>query len=264
MIGDLSSHAPLIVIVLGGCFGAIVGSFMATIALRWPQQQRVSHGRSRCDNCGQVLRFWELVPILSWLLLRGRCSRCGAAIAPSHLAIELTAAAIGAAAVAIAPNLGGVMLALLGWQLLLLGWLDARHMWLPHLLSGLLAVSGLTGGGLAMAGLAIDASAPDRVIGLLVGYGGLALVALAYRAIRGRDGLGGGDAPMLGAIGAWTGWAVLPLILLLAAVAGLATALVRGLRRSGDEHLQWQNMRLPLGTLLALATPCALLVMQRI
>ena len=250
---------PVLSAVAGAFAGAIIGSFIATIALRWPDGRSISARRSSCDGCGEVLRFWELIPILSWIALRGRCARCGAGIAPTHAVIEVGSALIGGAALWFSPDGGGMVLAMLGWQLLLLGWLDAHHMWLPHGLSGLLAASGLGLGGYAMASVDLTVTASDRLIGLVVGYGALALIALAYRALRGRDGLGGGDAPMLGAIGAWLGWAMLPMVVLFAALAGIALALCRiPMRHRVDTDTDWRTMRLPLGTLMALAVPAVL------
>lgn len=177
--------------------------------------------------------------------------------------IECACAFIGAVALYFAPNPGGVALALLVWQLLLLGWLDAWHWWLPHALSAALAVSGLLFGGVAMAALGLNATPIDRMIGMAGGFAALAFIALVYRVLRGREGLGGGDAPMLGAIGAWVGWATLPLVLLLAALAGIAVALVRGVRRTdGDTAEPLSQMRLPLGTLMAMATPFAVMAMR--
>lgn len=176
--------------------------------------------------------------------------------------MELIAAMIGAAAMAASPDLGGVALALFGWQLLLLGWLDARHYWLPHRLSVLLAASGLALGGLAMEGVGLTVSLPDRLIGAVAGYVPLALLATVYHRLRGREGLGGGDAPMFGAIGAWVGWAALPMLLLLASCAGLAVALARlSAARIDRRDVAIMTMRLPFGTLMALAAPVALAVM---
>lgn len=252
-------HGPLAA-GLGAIAGAIMGSFMATLALRWPDGRSVVHGRSACDGCGRVLTTLDLIPMVSWLALRGRCRKCGATIDRTHIIIEVAAAAIGGAAFAFATKLGGVALTLLGWQLLLLGWLDARHWWLPHRLSASLAITGLALGGFAMAAVGQEVPLKDRVIGMVAGYVLLALIALVYRAYRGRDGLGGGDAPMFGAIGAWVGWAALPLVLLLAALAGITVALVRVVHSvGGDATEPFTQMRLPLGTLIALATPFALL-----
>lgn len=259
----MDAHSVLIGV--GTIAGAIAGSFLSTIALRWPAGGSVATGRSRCDQCGATLGVRDLVPILSWLWTRGRCRHCGRAIAHDHILIEVAAALIGGAAMAFAPGWGGAALALLGWQLLLSGWLDARHFWLPHVLSAVLCLSGLALGGQAMAALGMAVPLTDRLIAAVAGYALLWLVGAGYRRMRGRDGLGGGDAPFLGAMGAWTGWQLLPFLLLLAALGGIAIALARhgrGATARGTAGLAEQ--RLPLGTLLALALPFALAVAQRL
>ena len=139
------------------------------------------------------------------------------------------------------PDLGGIGWAVLGWMLLTLAVLDWRHFWLPDALTLPLAFLGLT---LGM--WATDVVLIDRIIGTAVGYGALLAIALAYRALRGRDGLGLGDAKLLGALGAWFGWQALPFILLIAAVAGLLVMVATGRARD-------RTARVPLGTFLALA-----------
>jgi leader peptidase (prepilin peptidase)/N-methyltransferase len=222
----------------GALLGAIAGSFIATLCLRWPKGVQASSGRSRCDGCGRALAPLELVPLLSGLVARGRCRSCGAPIDPLHWRVELAAAAVGAAAMLVSPDLRGAALTLFGWLLLPLAILDARHFWLPDRLTTALAVAGLLAGG-ALSG----APLPHRLIGGAVGFGALALIAWGYRRLRSRDGLGGGDPKLLGAIGLWTGWAALPAILVIASLAGLALAL---LRRHGPGEA------VPFGSLLAL------------
>ena len=224
--------------------GAIVGSFAAALASRWPAGRTVVRGRSACDACGRTLGARELVPLLSALVQRGRCRGCRAKIDPLHWRIELAAAAIGAASGWVAPGAEGVAGAAFGWLLLTLAALDVVAFWLPDRLTGLLAVGGVLGG---LAG--IDPSIGDRAIG---GAGGFALlwgVAWTYRRLRGCEGMGGGDPKLFGAIGLWLGWRMLPAVLLTASLAGLGVVLARALtgRRValGDA--------LPLGALLAIA-----------
>lgn len=203
----------------GGLIGAIVGSFIATLCIRWPRGEQAAGGRSRCDGCGRPLEAIELVPIASGLLSRGMCRTCGAPIDPLHLKVELAAAAIGATALAIEPNLRGAGLALFCWLLLAPALLDARYHWLPDRLTAALAITGLAVGGLLSAVPILH-----RLIGGAAGFGALAMLAIVYRRVRGREGLGAGDSKLLGAIGLWTGWAALPAILLIASFAGLGLA----------------------------------------
>jgi leader peptidase (prepilin peptidase) / N-methyltransferase len=230
--------------LLGGMAGAIAGSFLGTLALRWPEGRGVMRGRSACDGCGRTLGIVDLVPILSAVLLRGRCRSCGAAIDPLHARVEMGCAIIGAIACGVMPGFAGAGWSLLMWLLLTLAVLDWRHFWLPDALTLPLAFLGLT------AGLWVtDPSLPDRLIGAAGGYLILLTVAVLYRTTRGREGLGLGDAKLLGALGAWFGWQALPFILLLGASLGLLGALA-GIASGRTVD---RSTRLPLGTCLALA-----------
>lgn len=238
--------------LIGGLAGAILGSFLATLILRWPQGRSVMRGRSACDGCGRTLGARDLIPLFSAMMQRGRCRSCGAAIDPLHGRVEAGCAVIGALALGAMPNLGGIGWAVFGWLLLTLAVLDWRHFWLPDALTLPLAFLGFT------IGLwATDVALVDRAIGAAAGYGALLAVALGYRAVRGRDGLGLGDAKLLGALGAWMGWQALPFILLIASVTGLLVMLMTGLVKAA-------GARVPLGTFLALAAVPAWIIVQRI
>lgn len=225
--------------IAGAIAGAIAGSFLATLILRWPADRQVVSGRSSCDSCRRTLGLLDLVPIGSWLWTRGRCRSCGERIDPLHLWVELAAAGAGGLALLLAPGLRGIVLALMFWQLLALALLDARHYWLPDRLTLLLAVTGL-----GLAGLAPGAPLAQRLIGGGLGFASLWLIATAYRRLSGREGLGAGDAKLLGAIGCWLGWMALAPVVLMASLGGLAVALVT--RRKRLDHL-------PFGTFLAAA-----------
>lgn len=228
-------------ILLGAIAGSIAGSFAGALVTRWPLGRSVGAGRSRCDSCGRVLAPRELVPVLSFLYARGRCGTCGAAIPPDHLAAEIACALVGATAFAAAPPAVALAGALFGWTLVVLALLDLRHFWLPDRLTLPLAAIGVAA---AAGGAGVPFA--DSLIGAAVGYASLALIAWGYRALRHREGMGGGDPKLFAAIGAWLGWQMLPPVLLLASVVGLASAGLRGSRPAGTDQL-------PLGTFLALA-----------
>ncbi|HEV2567775.1 A24 family peptidase [Sphingomonas sp.] len=230
--------------VIGFLFGAIVGSFLATAAIRWPAGEQAASGRSRCDHCRRTLSPFDLIPIVSFLVRRGRCASCGKAIDRKHLLIEIASAAIGGLSFSLAPGLAGVGGAVFGWGLLLLAVLDVEHFWLPDRATGTLTL-------LAIAfGAAGAAPFPnDRLIGMAAGFLSLWLIGRAYRLVRKREGLGGGDPKLFGAIGAWLGWAALPTVFLLAGLAGIGSAL---LARARGEAIS-ATTSLPLGALLAVA-----------
>ncbi|WP_294319074.1 A24 family peptidase [uncultured Sphingomonas sp.] len=238
----MSAVPPSLWPILLGIVGAVFGSFIATVAIRWPAGRSVLAGRSACDGCGRTLTAFELVPLLSFVALRGRCRTCGTRIAPGHVVTEILGAGIGIVAGMVAPGAEGVAGAACGWLLLALGAIDLAALWLPDALTGALAVVAIAGGA---AGLGVDLHA--RLIGGIAGFGVLWLVAELYRRVRGRIGLGGGDPKLFGAIGLWLGWRALPQVLLFAALTGLAVVLA--LTLAGRRMTA--NDRLPLGTLLA-------------
>lgn len=237
---------------IGLVLGLVFGSFLGALALRWPRGESVLRGRSHCDGCGMTLTPRDLVPVLSALAARLRCRACGMRIDPAHMLMELGCAGIGVAAFGlIADPLGALGWSLFGWLLLALAVLDWRHFWLPDALTLPLAFLGLTIGPFAT-----DTAMMDRWIGAGGGYGALMAIALGYRALRGREGLGWGDAKLLGAIGAWAGWMTLPFVLLIAALLGLGWAGIAAVRDGGLRA----DMRLPLGTFLCLAAVPGMIV----
>lgn len=241
--------STVFVVAVMGVLGLLVGSFLAAVSVRLPRDEDIVFARSRCMSCERQLAPWQMIPVFSWLAQRGRCGWCRAAVSPRYLLIELTAGGMGVwAALAMGRDLTSswlmvVATAALGWQLLLIAIIDAEHFWLPDQLTWPLAGTGLIATG-AMAG-----GAPwPQIIGMFVGFGLLWLIAFSYRCIRGREGLGGGDPFLMGAIGAWVGWTGLPSVMIWACAGGFSLVLARLLLRrkvSGED-------RLPFGTFLAL------------
>nr|WP_314444177.1 prepilin peptidase [uncultured Sphingomonas sp.] len=215
-------------VTIGGLLGAIIGSFLATLCLRWPDERSVVTGRSCCDGCGKPIPARHLVPLVSGLAAGGKAWCCGARIDPLHLRVEWAAALIAGMAIAIEPSWRGAALAGLGFLLLPLFVLDSRHFWLPDRLVLLLALAGLPLGGL----VSQDALS-SRAVTALVAGAGLAVLAILYRRIRGRDGLGGGDPKLLAALALWLGPQLTVATLLGAALLGLAEALWK--RRQASE-----------------------------
>jgi leader peptidase (prepilin peptidase) / N-methyltransferase len=182
--------------------------------------------------------------LISHIVQRGRCTVCGARIDPAHLWIELICGLVGGLALWLSPDASGVAGAIFGWLLVALAALDLRHFWLPDRLTALLALGGLAAG---LAGL--EPPLGERIIGGIAGFGILTLIALTYRALRKREGLGGGDPKLLGGIGLWLGWQALPLVVLGASGVGIAWVLLRMLLGKAVRA----DDRLPFGTLLAMS-----------
>lgn len=204
-----------------------VGSFLALLAGRYGSGRSVLFGRSTCDSCGRMLAARDLVPLVSWTFLRGRCRNCGARIDAATVLIEL-AALIGA--VIASATLSGPYIwagCILAWWLIAIAAIDAWHLEIPDWLSLPLLLLGL------LVALWQGAwPAFDSAIGAACGFAAFTVIAWVYRRVRGRVGLGEGDARLLAAAGAWVGWQGLASVVLYGAVAALAYALAAGAVRS--------------------------------
>ncbi len=222
-----------------------IGSFLGLLIRRLPDGAPIARDRSRCETCGTTLRARDLVPFLSWLVAGGRCRYCRQPLGWFYPAVELAALAVAVASVLIDGGQRAWLDCVLGWWLLALGWIDLRSWLLPDALTLPLIIAGLA------AGFMFD---PDqlvnRALGAALGYASLMTIAALYRALRGREGLGGGDAKLLAASGAWLGAPALPQVILLAALSALAAA---GFLRLAGFRLSIHSA-LPFGPFLALAT----------
>jgi leader peptidase (prepilin peptidase)/N-methyltransferase len=222
-----------------------IGSFLGLLIRRLPDGSPIARGRSHCETCGATLRARDLVPILSWLMTGARCRYCNQPLGWFYPGVELAALAVALAAVLIDGGQRAWVDCLLGWWLLALGWIDLRSWLLPDVLTLPLIIAGL-----AAAFLFSPDQLADRALGAALGYLSLMAIAALYRALRGREGLGGGDAKLLAASGAWLGAAALPQVVLLAALSALAAAAC--LRLAGIRL--GIHSALPFGPFLAFAT----------
>jgi leader peptidase (prepilin peptidase) / N-methyltransferase len=222
------------------------GSFLGVVIRRLPKGRPLLLARSQCENCGRVLRPWELVPIVSWFALRGRCASCNVGIGTFYPLVELAAVLAVLGPVLVSPTDATWLWVScgLGWTLLALGWIDWELFQLPDILTLPLILAGLA----VTFILNLNALA-DRALAAAAGYISLQLLNAGYRRLRGHDGLGQGDTKLFAACGAWAGLAALPLVLLLGALTGLGIA---GLRALSGETLSRQT-RIPFGTCLAFA-----------
>ena len=240
LIDDVISYAASAVII-----APFIGSFTGVVIRRLPAGEGFVTGRSRCDHCGATLSARDLIPILSYVLYRGRCRICGGPIGWFHIAVELAALIIALIAAETIDGPEVWIACAFGWWLLTASWIDAEHYELPDALTLPLILAGI------IATYFIDReSIFSHALGAALGYGGFRLVAFLYRFIRQRDGLGEGDARLLAASGAWLGWEALPQVILVSAMTGLIFALA--LRVSGRQ-IDGVTM-LPFGPFLALAT----------
>ncbi|WP_428487837.1 prepilin peptidase [Rhodopila sp.] len=222
-----------------------VGSFMGVLIIRLPAGAPVVFSRSACPHCGTRLNGWELVPLASFVTLRGRCRHCRQPIGRFHPAVELAAVVVAAWAALADPDPLRLWADCgLGWSLLTLAWIDCTSFLLPDVLTLPLLLAGLA--------LTLDMqpeALTDRCLAAMFGYLSFQGLAFAYRRLRGRHGLGGGDAKLLAAAGAWCGLALLPFVILGSAVAGLLAAL--GLALTGRPVTS--RTRIPFGPCIAVA-----------
>ncbi len=212
-----------------------IGSFVGVLIKRLPLETPVILTRSECDFCHQKLAWRDLIPFWSWLSTRGRCRHCAQALGWFYPAVELSALAVALWAGLVAPGWIAWAGAGLGWTLLALAWIDEEHGYLPDVLTLPLGI-----GGLIVAWFIEPDRLPSHLIGAAAGFAVLACAAWLYRALRHRDGLGPGDAKLLGALGAWVAWQGLPTVIIYAAASGLilvAIRAMRGRRTKLDERL---------------------------
>jgi len=236
---------PLDLIHAGAfALGAIVGSFANVCIHRMPRGESVVSPPSRCPRCGERIAFYDNVPILSWLLLRGRCRRCGSAISFRYPLVEGAMALLFlSASLAYGPTPEALAAMLLGSASLILVATDLESRILPDEVTlGTLALGLLLAGARDVLGrragqpfVLADSHAFEAVLGAALGAGFLLAVRAAYEKLRGMEGMGLGDVKMIAMIGALTGPVGTLLALFLASLAG---ALLGG-ALAGFRRLSW-------------------------
>ncbi|HSJ26065.1 MAG TPA: prepilin peptidase [Longimicrobiales bacterium] len=239
-----------LLLLWAGIIGAAVGSFLNVCIYRWPAEQSVISPPSRCPGCETQLRWRDNVPILGWLMLRGRCRYCGVSISAQYPLIELATALIWMAAVArFGLELEAMRSAVFLTILLGIAMTDAQHMVIPDQFT-------LVGAGIGL----VLAPAPGGIglttalVGAVVGYVLLWLVKLAAEKALRKPALGIGDIHMMVFVGAFTGLSGMLLTLMLGSFLGLLIgAPLAALRRDGPV----MGTYLPLGVFLAMGAAIA-------
>lgn len=214
-------------ILTAGLFGAVIGSFLNVLIVRLPQDQSIVSPRSRCPRCGHTIAWYDNVPILSWLALRGRCRHCRQRISIQYPLVEAAVAALWSAAFW---HYGGGLTALTGaiFGTILLGIAvtDARHYLIPD---------EYTWGGLAL-GLILAFRGGwgglwQALLGAGVGFALLYLIAWAGERVFKEEAMGGGDIKMMTMVGVYLGWKGVLLTLFGGALLGTLVFLPLSLRR---------------------------------
>lgn len=227
---------------MGFIFGLVIGSFLNVCIHRLPSSQSIVHPRSRCPQCGHLIRVYDNIPVLSYLILRGRCRDCGARISLRYPVVELLSGAFAAMAVA---RFG------LGWQALLMyaliaaflviTFIDLDHRIIPDVIT----LPGIPIGLAASFGPGMI-SPLESLVGILAGGGSLFLVAWGYQLVTKREGMGGGDIKLLAMIGAFIGWKGVLLTIFIASLTGTLAGMALIFRRRGD-----MKLAVPFGPFLA-------------
>lgn len=262
---DVLSGYPLL--TFSFIFGLLVGSFLNVVAYRLPLQLQNTWRResldflgmepdpkaaqfnlvfpaSRCPSCSTPIKAWQNIPVLSYLLLKGRCKHCETPISIQYPIIELLS---GLLTTLVVFNFGltsaGLFGVLFTWTLIALTGIDLNHRLLPDTLTLPLLWLGLLAN---VNGIFTDL--PNAVIGAIAGYLCLWVVFWLFKFLTGKDGMGYGDFKLLATLGAWLGWQQLPLIILLSSLIGAIFGILSIVIQGRDRHLA-----IPFGPYLALA-----------
>jgi leader peptidase (prepilin peptidase)/N-methyltransferase len=264
---------PLALAVAAGLLGLIVGSFLNVVVYRLPlmlqrewrrqcqemlalpadaagERFDLLMPRSRCPQCGHTIRAWENIPVLSFLVLRGRCAACGARISWRYPLVELLTGVLSAL---VAWHFGWQPATAAGlaltWTLIALTFIDLDHQLLPDVITLPVLWLGL---GLNVVSLFTTPSA--AILGAIAGYLFLWVVFQGFRLATGKEGMGYGDFKLYALGGAWLGWSALPVIILLASFVGALVGLVFIVFRGHDRRVP-----IPFGPYLCAAIWVALL-----
>ncbi len=243
--------------VLIGLFGLLTGSFLNVVVHRVPRRTSIAMPASHCPNCGHSLRAWENIPLLSWILLRGQCHACHQGISWRYPAIELLTGLLSAGVTLQWGFSWSLISALLfTWGLLALAVIDLETQLLPDRLTKPGIVFGLIINASAFLWPGLALTTPlDALLGVVIGYGSLWLLATAYLKITGRQGMGGGDLKLLGLIGAWLGWQAVFMAFMIAAISGGLVAIAYLLLGKGRDYAIPFGPYLALGGVLMLLWP---------
>ena len=269
----LLEASPTLLVGLCVVFGLLVGSFLNVVIYRLPEMMQrewraeareilelpaeeaqplfnLVTPRSRCPKCGHTIAWYENVPVMSWLILKGKCKGCSTPISKRYPIIELVSGVLaGLCAWHFGYGPWLVFTLFATWVLLAAAMIDADTTLLPDSLNYPLLWAGLLA---ALLGIS-PVSLPDAVVGAMAGYLSLWSVYWLFKLLTGKEGMGYGDFKLLAALGAWVGWQYLPLIILLSSVVGLVFTLLATLF-GGEKRTQ-----IPFGPYLAAAGWIALL-----
>lgn len=271
--------------ILGTTFAALLGlafgSFLNVCLSRWPQGESIAHPGSHCRHCAHTLAWWENIPVLSWLVLRGRCRNCRSAISFRYPLVELAVAVLwtwtiwssslwtlGAEQTTIAVDLEILRIVastIFYWLMIALAMLDAENLWLPNFLTLPGIALGFSAFFLPQAiqkywgdfypqSPGLFQSTIDRLLAIVAAAALILITRWLYTLIRHREGVGLGDAKLMALLAAWLGLPGALLSFALAAIIGAAAALLLlAIPAARTNPQSWATSKLPLGTFLCIS-----------
>lgn len=235
-------------------FGAIIGSFLNVVIHRIPLDESIVFPASRCPSCRHQIRAFDNIPVLSWLILRGRCRDCREPISGRYPLIE-TANGMFYAAIYVLAGLEwtALLLAAVVSMLIALIYIDLDVQLLPDVIDLPGVAIGIVIGALAVGErlpqFILSRSLVESLLGAALGFGILFSISWLYRALRGVEGMGQGDFKMMAMIGAVSGWPALLPVLFLASITGAIFGIAIAVRQRSDLQIA-----LPFGVFLGLAS----------
>jgi leader peptidase (prepilin peptidase)/N-methyltransferase len=248
--------------LLVGLVGLALGSFLNVVITRLPRGEAIWAGRSRCLQCRRPLAWYDNIPLLSYIWLRGRCRACGAAISWRYPLVELAGGLMAVALWRSFPFPDRLLLLAYGpfcLVLIVLAAIDLEHRLLPDAITIPGTILGLLLS-LVLPHLSLASAAAGALGGGALFY----VVGRVYEKLAGRRGLGGGDVKLMAMIGAFLGVGALPLVILISAGLGTLIGLIQVLLKSPGARTQWRTISLPYGPFLAAGAWCYLFGGQRL
>ena len=241
---DIPGWMPPLAAIL---FGACIGSFLNVCIYRLPRGESLVWPGSRCTSCGRALTWYDNIPILSWVTLGGKCRTCRAPVSSMYPIVEaVTALAFLGGYLLYGLTLLALVRILFACALIVLFVTDLQHKILPNTIT----LPGIVIGFLCS--LFLPPGPRDSLIGIAVGGGVLFAIAEGYYRIRGEEGLGMGDVKLLAMIGAFLGWKLVLLTLVMASLSGSIIGVALIISKRGN-----MKYALPFGTFLALGAAVA-------
>ncbi len=240
---NLSSSTYLVVQIFSFILGAVVGSFLNVCIYRLPREESIAFPPSHCTSCNNPIKFYDNIPILSYLILGGKCRNCSMRISPIYPIIELISAVLTLLAVRqFGINMDTLFYIVLIYSLIIITFIDLEHMIIPNVITfpgigvGIIFNLIITNWGYAsdlldtpdlknFLRLISEVPIMSSILGVLIGGGLLYFIGFLYEVIRKREGMGMGDVKLLAMLGAFLGWQGVIFIVFLSSIIGTVIGL---------------------------------------